>query len=279
MDEKPIKINKLGSLMVLAIMLWAPVIVLAGNVEVWEGYTFDVAKERNIIVEEISLVTPPKEEPPIKEAIFDSRLTREFSTRYEQEFGKTSIERNADAHNSFAEREYSAGVFVSLEEDQRRKGVFGDYLIKRLVEHHVDNYVKSNPKVRPIYELKDRISNVKLEVRKGYRVKLRYNYSGNYLDINIDNPYDVKTNLTLEMDPDSFGPSDVVETRIFFSYPVKKNLSVASDYTFDDGIWVLSGYKSLSSNMVASITGKTYTNGTGKSGRDRRILFGITWSN
>ncbi|MCB0355465.1 MAG: hypothetical protein KDD40_00570 [Bdellovibrionales bacterium] len=256
-----------------------------------DGYTYDIAKERYTRVYEIPLVTKPHtQESSLKKIIFVPKLTREFKERYEQTFGYTDIQRNIAAPNQYAEQEYQPGVWVTPEEDQQKRQAFGNYMVKRLTEHHVDQYFKSNPSVRPIYELKERISNVDLQVRKGYRVHIRYSYSGNYLNFKIDNPYDVKSRVTLEMDPDKVGPSNINETRFYMGYNLTKELEISTDYTLRDGDLSLIGSQYLGNNVYATLTGVADTRKGGveesafqpidqnELDGEKKILIGLTWT-
>ncbi|MEO0335228.1 MAG: hypothetical protein AAF202_02470 [Pseudomonadota bacterium] len=133
------------------------------------GYVMDVEYEQTSRTEEFNIFSgPPKEKKrDLRGVIFDRTLTREFRYRYEQQFGRSEIERNVVNPSRFDEYFYRTSVGVSIEEDSQRKQIFGEYMIKRLTEHHIDQYAKSTPELRRVYELKDRLSKVKVEVRKG----------------------------------------------------------------------------------------------------------------
>ncbi len=258
-----------------------------------DGYIVDISKEKYTRIYEIPLVTRPNREvKPLNKIIFAPNLTKEFKMRYEQTFGYTDIQRNLNAPNQHAEQEYLPGVWVTPVEDQERRQAFGNYMIKRLSEHHVDNYIKSNPSIRPVYELKERVSNLDLEVKKGYKVKINYSFSGNFLNLYVDNPYDVKTRLTMEMDPNKVGPTEVYETRLFIGYGLTSQVTVSTDYTFVDGDLSLIGTRYLGNNLYATITGVADTReGNGNLNREvlnlqqqalegeRKLLLGLTWTN
>ena len=258
-----------------------------------DGYTYDIEKERNTRVYDIQLVVKPKaKSEDLDKVIFAPKLTREFKERYEQTFGFTDIERNYDSPNQYAEQEYQPGVWVTPEEDQERRQAYGNYIVKRLTEHHVDQYFKTNPKMRPVYELKERVSKLDLEVRKGYKVRLRYSFSGNFLNIRVENPYDIRSRVTLEMDPDSTGPSEVNEARLNFGYNITPILSVSTDYKINDGDLSIIGSRYMGSNLYATITGTSdLREGGGVDAStldtstlqdiegESRLLFGITWTN
>ena len=269
------------------ILLGLNSVSFAGEIgPVWglkEGYILDVQEERWERTYELSLVRKPKQGKPLHQKIFDPALKREFKQRYEQRFGFTDIDRNINTPNRYAEQEYTAGVWVTPEEDQRLRQQFGEYMVKRLGEHHVDAYFKSNPSVRPVYELKERISKVKVKVRKGYNLRINYSYSGNYLNLRMENPFEIYTRVTLEMDPDNFGPSDIQETRLYLSYPVKKDLSVATDYRVEAEYLSLIGKKAVSRNLATTITGSTRNLTEAEIAKhngiehDQRLILGLSW--
>lgn len=258
------------------------------------GYILDVAVERTNRVYEIQLVSEPfPEEVELKKMFFVPRLNKEFKERFEQTFGFTDIERNISAPNQYAEQEYQPGVWVTPEEDQLRREAFGNYMVKRLTEHHVDEYVKSNPAVRPVYELKERVSNVKLEVKKGYRVNIRYNFSGNFLNVKVDNPYDIESRLTLQMNPEQVGPSEILETRLYLGYEINREIAVSTDYAFYDGDLILIGSRNMGNNVSVTLTGSAdlkesqrnliqnalLTNRQLDIEGEKRLLLGLTWTN
>lgn len=250
--------------------------LVAGVVGEHWGYLTTVKGERHLRVVEMVLIDNPTRQPvPLDALIFDPKLTREFKEQYEVRFGRTEVEQNLKAPNRYSTYEYATGVRVTPEEDVTKKREYGEYMFRRLAEHHVDQYAKSSPNLRPMYELKERVSNVNLQVRKGYKVKLHYSFSGNYVDVNVDNPYEVSTKVTLQMDQDSFGPSTVNETILSLGYPVTTSVTVGSYYQINAGSFSLAGYKQLQSNLSTSITGSTHLSDAEK---ESRVIIGFTWS-
>ncbi len=244
------------------------------------GYLDSVSEERHSRVVELVVTSPPPAEDssPLHERIFNDQLSREFQVQYEQRFGHTQAERQLLTPNRFAEYEYSSLLSVSFAEDQENKRRFGDYMMKRLVEYHVDAYAKSNPSVRPVYELKDRVANVDLELRQGFKFRFRYSYSGNYLDIFVENPYQVDTRFSLIMDPDRFGPSRVEDGVLSFRYPLERNLTLSYHYKLQRGVWSLVGERRLSPQWTASLSGSTYAEGeNGEDIRQNLVLLGLSW--
>lgn len=243
------------------------------------GYVTDVNEERYSRNVEIHLVSPPP--PPAAQApwvIFDDELSREFQLRYEERFGRSDIERNVINPSRFDEYEYSAGVSVSIEEDQKRKRVFGEFMMKRLTEHHLDQYAKSRPAFQSVYELKEKISNATVEVRQGYKARLRYSYSGNYVLLRLDNPYNVRTAVTLEMDPSTFGPSEVQETILSLGYALNSKTDFDSYFRINSGDYSLVTTRRLNATLATSFTVASYSAQVDRPEPEDLILIGLTWN-
>lgn len=250
------------------------------------GYLSSVENERKLKEEEIVLIpTPP---PPsggvlFGRPIFDARLTREFQAQYAVKFGVIEAERNLGSSNQFALFDYPGGKQETIEAHEKNQRKFGEFMFRRLLEHHVDQYAKSNPDIRPIYELKDRIANVNVQVRKDYKLKINYSYSGNYLDFNLENPYDVATKLHFEMGS-GFGPSSVDRTILSLGHSLSKVTSVAAYQEFDRvstastlvGVRRLT--KVLSSSISASINTLVDRDEPVTSQRHDIYLVGLTWT-
>ncbi len=95
--------------------------------------------------------------------------------------------------------------------------------------------MKTKPEMRPLMEVKEQIQNVKVEVNKEIRLNIQYNVVVNYADIVIDNPY-LESKLSLEMNPRSFGPSEIVESRIWLSKNLNSYWRANSNIATVDGI-------------------------------------------
>lgn len=250
------------------------------------GYLQSVAKERNLTEEEFVLVPPPP--PPATASmimgrpIFDAKLSREFQTRYEEKFGRTDAERIYNTNNQFALYDYPSGKQETVEAHEKNQMKFANYMLRRLTEHHADQYAKSNPDIRPIYELKDRISNVNVQVRKGYKMHIKYSYSGNFLDIRMDNPYDVDTKLSMQMS-DGFGPGHIERTILSLVYPISEKTSIAAHQEWDQSAGTtLIGTRKLTSTLSTSLSTAVHTpvdrDDPDSGPRHDLVLLGLTWT-
>lgn len=123
--------------------LWiAPALCLAEGTKPYgyrSGYVSSVEEDK---------VEPPVEIPvyhvgPVKEPhwgdrLLDARLKREFKNQYEIRFGLTNTEQALDTFGKFDVIPGPQGVFLSLREQDQKRREFGEYVLRRLAEDHVD---------------------------------------------------------------------------------------------------------------------------------------------
>lgn len=236
------------------------------------GYLETITNERDDIVHDIVIFTPP---PPqgkmLKDRIFNEKLTREFTERYEAKFGRTEQLRVFNSPNRLTYYDDLFGFHGTAQEDNEEHRRFGNFMLRRLAEFHIENYAKSDPKVRPIWEAKERISQVKLQVGPRVRFQAKYSLSANSADIKIDNPIaNAKVSLQL-------GGGSVEETTISLARPITSTISAESHYALTDGIISLIGRKSLSPTLGLSATTSTYTHRHGTSVRESLYVAGVSY--
>jgi len=243
-----------------------------------KGYLENVDGERDKKYQELEFFQPPPPlGRPISERIFNEKLSKEFRDKYEEKFGRTEIERVYQSPNRTTYYNDVYGPTGTLEEINKERKEFGDFMFRRLAEYHVDDYLKNDPSARPIYEVKERISNVRVEVSK-IRIDIQYSIAGNTLDLKLNNPYLDDTKIRVEMDPESIGPSSVNETRLMVGKRVTKTVFMQSDYLTQKGVVSLVGRKTLTRNLSSSLTAATYTNGNKANRRETIYLSGVTYA-
>jgi hypothetical protein len=266
---------------------WAPS-VSAAEVEtvagMRPGYLVSTEQEHNVRVSEMVYLPTPAPRPAVLmgRPLLNDKLKVEFREKYAAEFGRTEAERNYNGLNRYTFFDDPGGrqeTAIAYNERQRK---FGNYMLRRLVEHHVDEYAKNNSDIRPIYELKDRIANLDVKVRKDYKIKFHYNYSGNSLEAKLDNPYDIEAKLTLQMGQ-TVGPSKVESTTAMLSYPVSKKLTLAAFEEFDQqAATVLVASRALTKSLSSSVTlaaNKLVDRDNGfNSQRHQLVLVGFSWT-
>lgn len=266
-----------GAKKILGLFGFAAVLVATGVAEARTygkhvGYVSTIEGERQQVVEDLVLVFPPDDGPSLQQRIFNDRLTKEFTDRYEQKFGRTEQQRVYLAPNNLTYYNDLFGFQGTPEQTSVERRRFGEFMMRRLAEHHFESYAKNDPKARVVWEAKEKISNVKLAVGKQMRVSAKYSLSGNSADINLQNPW-VQTKVTLFI-----GDSFVRETIISLSRGVTPTISAESHYYFDDGIVSLIGRKAFTPTLGGSVTASTYTHGGGISRRESLYLAGVSYS-
>lgn len=207
----------------IALVIFAPIFGRANT-----GYLSSVHEERQQTFVEVYLAPPILfQGPPLEQRIF-SPLSNEFKTKYSETFGAIDAGSLSFQTSQGLFLEDLRVVDTELEEETRRRRAFAEYMMKRLIEHHVDNYFKTDPTMRPLYEAKEKISNVQVQVSKEVRMNIRYDFSGNTLDFNVKNPW-LDSKISIEMDPSSFGPSDVIDRKFWLG----KNINTQTRLQFN----------------------------------------------
>ncbi len=249
------------------------------------GYLTDVSEERHWREVEMVLISvPPKEQRSLLgRPLMDAKMTKEFETQYDLKFGRTDAERNLSNSNRFAFFEYPGGKTETIDAHTDRQRRFGEYMVRRLTEHHVDQYAKSNPDIRPIYEIKDKISNVNVEMREGYKLRLHYSYSGNYLDAKLENPYNLGSKITLQMKDGGIGPSRVERAIFAVEYPYSKIVTVSAFHEIDNAastsvVCARKLTRSLTSTVTLSQNAPVDRDQPLTSPRNDLILVGLSWT-
>lgn len=266
-----------------------------GRLEPHSGYTDNVIEEKEEKIEEIVFFPkkPQINEVNLQDRIFDDKLTKEFKTRYEDLFGRTGAEQITFAPNRYGEYEFAGGLSVTFEQDLENRRIFAEYMFRRLTEYHIDQTLKNNKRTKPIYELKDRVSRIDLEVRKGYKIKFKYSFSGNFLDLTVDNPYEINSRVRMEMDPSQSVPGEVLNYIIAADKDVRPRINLAAFYETIKNQFQFVLTRTLQNSMAVSFTAQKALGG-GRAGigaqllsvEEQRflapqdlVLIGISWTN
>lgn len=273
--------SNVNSLWLLVLMMALVVLssgpVYARNFGAHEGYIFAVPEERLERVTDLVIIQPPKDDgPTLRERIFNDTLSKEFRERYEEKFGRTEAQQAYNSPNKFTYYDDLYGFRGSDQDVNRERRRFGEFMIRRLTEWHFDNYAKNDPKVRPVWEAKERLSQVHVEVQQ-FRFDIKYTLSGNTADLNIVNPW-VTSKVSVQMDPGAFGPGPVQETIFSLGKRLTPTVSLDGYYYLTDGIVTVVGRKALAPRLSASLTASTFTKEGGRSRRESLYLAGISYS-
>lgn len=238
------------------------------------GYVADVSGEREHIALDLVWVQKPTSPSALSDRIFNQTLSREFRERYEQRFGQTEIERVFLAPNRTSYYNDAYGVKGTPQEISEERRRFGEFMMRRLAEWHVENYAKTDPSAKAIWEAKERISNLKVEVAS-FRVDAQYSIAGNILDVKMQNPW-VQSKLSLLMNPDQLGPGPIDEALWSVFKSVNSHYAVETRWRMVDGILSLIQYKPIARVWNGSFTTSAaiYGNST-RTPRETLWLLGI----
>jgi hypothetical protein len=241
------------------------------------GYTQNVTEEREQDYYEIYLIPPYRESTAdYRGKVFNHQLTTEFRAKYVEKFGyidANSLNYSANKFTQFDENRPVSGV-ETLNRDRR---AYGEYMMRRLGEWHLDNFVKSEPSVRPLYEAKERLSNVQVEVGKQTKAKMSYSVSDNSAELVLENPY-CDSKLRIEMDPKTFGPGPVLENRLYVGKSLSKKYYLNSYLADKDGIGSLELQKTITPTFGTAITISQPFRSEGLSVRETRVGAGLSHS-
>ncbi len=236
------------------------------------GYVDSVEDERNEHSAELVMIPEPKPLVTHKPFLSDE-LSREFQNQYQIKFGYTGAEQNLNP--SRYDDYFYNGLQVTYDEDLKRKRDFGTYMVRRVAEYNFDNYFKNDPDLRPIYEAKDKFSKVDVELQQGWKVNAKYSLSGNYLELNIDNPYEAKLKLAQYLSTD--------ETILTCGYPINPRNDFLTDYRLESSVLRFIINHKVSQSISTNLTYETYTSGIEGTEtvdgfiRQRLILVGLTY--
>lgn len=234
-----------------------------------QGYLTSVKDERYELSQEIVIVAPPEsKEPKLSEQIFTEKLTTDFQEKYENEFGRTEAQQIQVTPSRFFDKEMKPGEYGTEEEYVAKQQKFGNYMTKRLAEYHIDNYMRNTPSTRGVYEAKEKLGNMSIETKKGYKTKFKYSISSNQLEMNVENPYKIETRLILYK-IQNLGSKDQA-TLSSLGYNVTKTIKFVTDYATEDSKFSVSGVKRLKGNWSTSLTAS-------KSYIEDKIILGLAW--
>lgn len=243
------------------------------------GYLATTHGERDTQIADIVIIQPPPVTGPnLTERIFNDKLVREFRERYEEKFGRTEVERVYNSPNRFTYYDDMYGFKGTPQEMSDERKRYSDFIVRRLLEYHVDHYAQNDPKVRPVWEAKEKLKEMKVEIAQ-FRFDIQYSIAGNTLDLNMVNPYFKTTRVRFQMDPGAFGPAPMQETIFSLGRPLTKTSSIEGHYAITDGVVTVIARKSLSPVLAATLSESTFTREweRGLTRRESKYLTGMSY--
>jgi hypothetical protein len=240
------------------------------------GYLFDVAEEKNERDIEMVMLERPKDPPKATgRVLIDEKLSKEFQDQYKYRFGQTNAEQVINSPARDDEYVYYNNQNVTMQEYQRYQRQFGEYMGRRLVEYHFDHWAKNDPTIRPVYEMKDRISNVDVKLAKAYKVKWKYSFSGPYMEASLENPYHIEAKVQMQMTGVVSAPAEMVYS---CGYPLTSRIQLAALYRQRDGLYQLVATRQMTKHLSTSLTGMMDTLAYGPAVQQNLVLVGLSWS-
>lgn len=240
------------------------------------GYLQDITEERDSRFYEIFLfATPPPAKRDLRAVIFNPALSFEFKNKYRERFGQIDTESIVYQPTKFSVLDENRGAVLWVEQSQEQRRSFGEYMVKRLIEWHLDNYFKTDPTMRPVYELKEKLSNVQVEVTPTSKLNLRYNLSDNTADLILENPY-CDSKLALLMNPKQFGPGPLTDEKLIVEKQLTKKIRVNTSATGMDGIGRFEVIRSLRANWATNFITTAAFKAGGPSPRESRYIIGLS---
>jgi len=240
------------------------------------GYLFNVIDEKSR--RDIEMVMLERQKPPprpIKEIIFNERLSKEFQTQYQYRFGQTTAEQVRNSPGRNGDYTYYNNQNVTVLEYQKYQRQFGEYMGRRLVEYHFDDWAKSDPAIRPIYELKDRVSNIDVKINKSYKLKWKYSFAGPYMEATLENPFDIEAKVQAQMTGVISAPSETIYS---CGYPVTNRVRVSGQYRYYDGVYQAVVARRMTKSVSMSLSGSVDARKEGPAIQQNLFLVGLSWA-
>lgn len=246
-----------------------------GHAVVSSGYTDDVATERDQRFVEIFLfVAPPPQPTNLSNVIFNEPLSKEFRAKYREKFGNIDTESVVYQDPRYRSTTDSSTTPNTTEKSEQDRRQFADFMMKRLSEWHMDNYFKNEPSVRPIYEVKEKISHVEVKVAKEVKVNLQYSLSGNTMDVLLDNPW-CDSKVQLQMNPATFGPSQIQETTLLVGKQVSSRTRVNTKALVTDSVGTVELVQAIGTVWTSSFGVTSPFTDRGITQRENRLSLGL----
>ncbi|MBX9769087.1 MAG: hypothetical protein K2X47_17560 [Bdellovibrionales bacterium] len=234
------------------------------------AYTWDVPEEQVAPPpEKLILPSPPAGTSSIHHLIFNPILTKEFSLRYEERFGRTTAEQTYNVFsNPFVTVRTTQGFELTAVQASDSQRQFGEYMMRRLAEWHADNAMRNSKSLRAVAEIKDRYSKADVQVAPGYKIQANYSIGNNAVDVLFDNPW-VLLRARVEM----------LMNETFIT--VGRSIGMwraETHWSYNDGVVKLVTSRPLKPGLSMSLMGSTPLKSQGYSVRENLGLAGLSYS-
>lgn len=239
------------------------------------GYVSDVQEERDKRDIEMVMLEKPKDPPkPREQIIFNEKLSKEFKDQYAYRFGQSNSEQLLNTPQRSDQYTYYTGERLTIEQYTHYQQQFAQYMVRRLIEYHVDDYAKHDRDFKKVYELKDKVSNLDVKVAS-YKMNWKYNFAGPSMDLTVKNPYDIDFRVRMEMDGVISSPSEYIYT---IGYPINPRIYTTFLYRQNDGVYQSVWTRRMTKHISTSLTGSIDTHRYGPIQQQNLFLVGLSWN-
>ncbi len=137
-----------------------------------------------------SIPNPNADRKDFQDEIFNEKLSKEFAQRYKEQFGRTEPE-IVYSRTPYLNTNYTEGDSQTFDEKQyqEKQKKFGNFMAKRLVEFHVQNEAKTNPQLKAVNDIKEKVEKVDVSITPNFKLRAKYHISSNTARFSVVNPY------------------------------------------------------------------------------------------
>lgn len=157
---------------------------------------------------------------------FGEDLTEEIRERYKRDFGFSKAQIGLSHMEYFLQHNQTTGARASVEAYLVKQKDFANYVVRRYSERLLDDYMKHNSRLKPAYEVKKRITSLRItETESKSELLFNYNLSGNYMGLKWRHPK-YAVDLSVDFISGEVGPTEAQEYtlrlyRKFFTWEVE----------------------------------------------------------
>jgi hypothetical protein len=211
---------------------------------------------------------PDPARPTLKEVIFNDQLSREFRAKYVEKFGEVDMEYLTYRNSRFAELDDRLPDQASFENTRLVRKKFGEYMLNRLLEWHLDKSLKETPEMEKVYQVKQALANIQVPVTAETKIHMLYSFVDSTFEVNYLNPL---VESKIKLDPVS------TENQLIFSKPMNHSTTVSTIFYEKDGIASLEISRRLQKQTQATLSSSTWFHQNGTSTRETRSSIGVVY--
>lgn len=241
------------------------------------GYLSDVSEERGDPSHEFVIMplTDPADKVKLIDKIFTEKLKLDLIKQYRETFGYTEYEQINNTSSRFTDAQSAdSNRLTSTDDFLAKQNQFGNYMMKKMAEYHVDNYMKSNHDLKAVYETKQKLSNIEYKTSNGSKLKMRYDLASNTATFSLEKPEE-RFHKSIDVKLTSTAPNTIARA----SYDITKVLRIESNYGIEQEISTLILSRRLAPNLMVSMTAQSLQKDIDAlTPQQNRLLLGMSWN-